>query len=79
MIELAWLWVRWQPDSPISRKWKPRLEKRGRSRKTAIVAVARELAVAILHLAKDGVEIRGAIKNGRLPVPTAILGSPLAA
>jgi len=79
MIELAWLWVRYQPDSPITRKWKPRLEKRGRTRRTAIVAVARQLAVAILRRLNNGVEMEGAIKNRALPVPATNPDWPLAA
>ena len=79
MVELAWLWVRFQPDSPITKKWKPRLEKRGRTRRTAIVAVARQLAVAILRRLNNGVEMEGAIKNRTLPVPATNPGSPLAA
>ncbi|MCK5806453.1 MAG: IS110 family transposase, partial [Lentisphaeria bacterium] len=38
MIQLAWLWLRYQPDSAISKKWEARMAGRGRSRKTAIVA-----------------------------------------
>lgn len=79
MIELAWLWVRHQPESPITKKWRPQLDKRGRSRKTAIVAVARQLAVALFRLAKHGTEIEGATKNRELPVPAGTPGSPLAA
>ena len=79
MVELAWLWIRYQPDSAITRKWLPRLEKKGRSRKTAIVAVARQLAVALLRAVKDGVEIPGAVKNRACPAPAERPGSPLAA
>jgi transposase len=79
LIELAWLWVRYQPDSPITRKWAPALARKGRGRKTAIVAVARQLAVALFRLLKHGQPLEGAVKNRPIPVPAATPGSPLAA
>jgi len=79
MIQLAWLWVHHQPDSAITRKWKPRLDKKGRSRKTAIVAMARQLAVALLRAVTDGVDIPGAVKKHECPAPAERPGSPLAA
>ena len=79
MIELAWLWVRYQPDSSITRKWTPALARKGRSRKTAIVAVARHLAVALYRLLKHGQALEGAVKNRPACVPAATPGSPLAA
>jgi transposase len=77
MVEMAWLWVRYQPDSVITRKWQPKLAEKGRSRKKAIVAVARQLAVAILRLLNEGIEIEGAVKNLPLVPPPARLGSPM--
>ncbi len=42
MIELAWLWVRHQPDSALSRWFRTRVgDERGRARRIAIVALAR--------------------------------------
>jgi transposase len=78
MIQLAWLWLRYQPDSRIAGKWEARLAGRGRSRKTAIVAVARQLSVALFRLAKHGEDIEGAVKNRQLTVPADNPGSPLA-
>jgi len=80
LIELAWLWTRHQPDSPITRKWAPALDRRcrGRGRKTAIVAVARQLAVALFRLLKHGEPLAGAVKNRPIRVPAATPGSPLA-
>jgi len=78
LIELAWLWVRYQPDSPITRKWAPALARKGRSRKTAIVAVARQLVVALFRLLKYGHPLEGAVKNRPIPVPAATPVSPLA-
>lgn len=75
-IQLAWLWVHWQPDSDITRKWAEQLKKKGRQRKTAIVAMARQLMVALFRRVTLNEEIAGATKNrkkskirrGRKPV-----------
>src|SRR5947208_2867687 len=46
MVELAWLWVRHQPDSAPSRWFRARVgHERGRVRRVAIVALARRLLV----------------------------------
>lgn len=45
-IEIAWCWVRYQPDSDITRWW-VRFGQNGRSRRIGIVAVARKLLVAM--------------------------------
>jgi transposase len=48
MIELAWLWLRYQPNSELSRWFRERFGAgNGRARKTGIVAVARKLLVAL--------------------------------
>jgi transposase len=78
LIELAWLWVRHQPDSPITRKWASALVRKGRGRKTAIVAVARQLAVALFRLLRYGEPLQGAVKNRPIPVPAAAPVAPLA-
>lgn len=78
LIELAWLWTRYQPGSPITKKWAPALVRRGRGRKTAIVAVARQMAVALFRLLKHGEPLEGAVKNRPIRVPAATPGSPLA-
>ncbi len=77
MIQLAWLWTRYQPNSEIAKKWLPKPTSRGRGRKTAIVAAARHLSVAVFRLVKHGEDTEGATKNRQLPVPTANPGSPL--
>ena len=44
MIELAWLWLRHQPNSPLSMWFRERVGTgKGRIRRIAIVAVARKL------------------------------------
>ena len=62
-IQLAWLWHHWQPDSEITKKWSKQLKQKGRQRKTAIVAMARQLMVALYRDIVKGEEIKGAKKN----------------
>lgn len=62
-VECAWLWYRWQPESRLVKKWKDRLEQKGRIRRTAIVAMARQLMVALWRYVVKGEEIQGAIIN----------------
>jgi transposase len=48
MVELAWLWLRYQPDSALSRWFRERVgSERGRIRRITIVALARKLLVAL--------------------------------
>jgi transposase len=62
MIELAWLWVRHQPDSALTRWFKKRVaEGGGRQRKTMIVALARKLLIALWKYVTAGVVIEGAV------------------
>ena len=62
MIELAWMWLRHQPDSALTLWFKERA-KRGdkRTRKTMIVALARKLLVALWKYVNAGVVIQGAV------------------
>ena len=62
MIQLAWLWLRHQPQSALAR-WFNAQGLRGRKtwRKTAIVALARKLLVALWKLVTHGVVIEGAV------------------
>jgi len=62
-IQLAWLWMHWQPDSFLTLKYKEQLNKKGRQRKTAIVAMGRQLMVALYRRVVKGIDIEGAIKN----------------
>ncbi len=62
MVQLAWLWLRHQPTSAPSLWFKERVERAGgRGRKTAIVALARRLLVALWRFVSDGVVIEGAV------------------
>ena len=61
MIQLAWLWLRHQPDSALSRWFRERVERSGgRFRKTMITALARKLLVAFWKYATAGVVIEQA-------------------
>lgn len=46
-IELAWSWLRWQPQSELSRWFQTRFGQHGRARRIGIVAVARKLMIAL--------------------------------
>lgn len=54
-IELAWLWLRHQPDSALSRWFRTRAANAGkRARRIAIVALARKLIVALWRYLTTG-------------------------
>jgi transposase len=62
MVELAWLWLRYQPTSALSLWFKERVKcNGGRGKKTTIVALARKLLVALWKLVSNGVVIEGAV------------------
>ncbi|HTO63257.1 MAG TPA: IS110 family transposase [Bradyrhizobium sp.] len=58
MVQLAWLWLRHQPQSELSKWFKARGE---RGRKGSIVALARKLLVALWKYVTQGVVIEGAV------------------
>lgn len=63
MVELAWLWLRYQPDSALSRWFRARVgSERGRIRRITIVALARKLLVALWRY----------ISSGELPAGAAL-------
>jgi transposase len=60
-IELAWLWLRHQPETALSRWFRERVRSdRGRVRRVSIVALARKLLVALWRFGADGVVPEGA-------------------
>ena len=62
LIQLAWLWLRHQPQSALAIWFKERVNRNGgRLKKTAIVALARKLLVALWKYVTAGVVIEGAI------------------
>jgi transposase len=62
MVELAWLWLRNQPDSALARWFHQRVERNGgRLRKPMIVALGRKLLIALWKYVTAGVAIDGAV------------------
>ena len=66
LIQLAWLWLRYQPDSALATWFRERVGTlQGRTRRIAIVAMARKLLIALWRYVEtgvvpDGVKIRAA-------------------
>jgi len=61
-IELAWLWLRHQPDSALSRWFRARVGAlTGRMRRIAVVALARKLVVALWRYLESGLIPTGAV------------------
>jgi len=61
LVELAWFWLRYQPNSKLSLWWRERFGGTGmRGRKVGIVALARKLAIALWRFVEDGVVPEGA-------------------
>jgi transposase len=62
LIQLAWLWLRHQPQSALALWFKERVSRNGgRLKKTTIVALARKLLVALWKYVTAGVVIEGAV------------------
>jgi transposase len=60
-IQLAWGWLRWQPDSALAAWFRHRFGSAGgRSRRIGIVAVARKLVIALWRFVEHGVVPEGA-------------------
>ena len=61
IVEMAWLWLRHQPDSALARWYHDRVRRQGgRMKKVTIVALARKLLVALWKHVTAGVVIEGA-------------------
>ena len=61
-IQLAWLWLRHQPGSSLSRWFHARVgDRRGRIRRITIVAVARKLMIALWRYVTLGLVPEGAL------------------
>jgi len=61
-IELAWLWLRWQPNSKLSKWYNERFGDSGdRLRRIGIVALARKLLVALWKYIEFGIVPDGAV------------------
>jgi transposase len=67
LVEIAWCWLRYQPDSALARWWRARFANAGgRTRKVAIVALARKLLVALWRYLEDGLVPEGAILKAKV-------------
>lgn len=60
MTQLAWGWLRWQPQSALTRWFHTRFATGSRQRRIGIVAVARKLVIALWHYVEHGVVPDGA-------------------
>jgi transposase len=69
LIEMAWFWLRYQPDSAIARWFTQRTlgnAQNKRAKRIAIVAVARRLVIALWRYLEHGVIPEGAVlKNAK--------------
>jgi transposase len=62
LVELAWLWLRYQPASRLAEWFRSRTGGAGgRLRKVLIVALARKLLVALWRFCREGVVPEGAV------------------
>jgi transposase len=61
MVQLAWSWVHWQPQSALARWYRERFGQGKRTRKVGIVALARKLLIALWRYATQGVIPAGAV------------------
>jgi transposase len=61
VVEVAWAWVRWQPDSALTRWYRQRFGAgSGRLRRIGIVALARKLVIALWRYSEQGIVPAGA-------------------
>ena len=62
LVEVAWGWVRWQPDSALTRWYRTRFGAGGgRLRRIGIVALARKLLIALWRYSEQGIVPAGAV------------------
>jgi len=62
MIQLVWLWLRYQPDSARAAWFRNRVGAlQGRTRRIAIVAMARKLLIALWRYVETGVMPDGVV------------------
>ena len=80
MIQLAWLWLRYQPGSELAEWFRNRVGTlAGRTRRIAIVAMARKLLIALWRYVETGVVPAGAeIRDHELAHPVLIKDVPAA-
>lgn len=62
LIEMAWFWLRYQPDSALTQWFTRRTQGNNkRGKRIAIVAVARKLVIALWRYLKHGIMPEGAV------------------
>jgi len=64
MVQLAWGWLHWQPQSALTRWYQERFGRGKRARRVGIVALARKLLIALWRYATAGVLPAGAVLKG---------------
>jgi transposase len=63
-VELAWLWLQWQPDTALARWFHARVGAgTGRQKRVMIVALARKLLIALWRFLEHGLVPDGAVLN----------------
>jgi transposase len=71
MVELAWCWLRFQPESALSRWFEERFAHgNSRQRRTGIVALARRLLIDLWRFVETGVVPEGAKLKTATPTRT---------
>jgi len=66
MVQLAWSWVRYQPDSALTAWYQGKFGRGSRRlRRIGIVALARKLLIALWHYVEHGEIPEGAIVKGQ--------------
>ena len=65
MVQLAWSWVHWQPQSALTQWYVARFGQGRRARKVGIVALARKLLIALWRWATAGILPTGAVLKTR--------------
>jgi transposase len=66
MVQLAWSWVRYQPDSALTQWYQEKFGRGSRRlRRIGIVALARKLLIALWHYVEHGEIPEGAIVTGQ--------------
>ena len=61
LVQLAWLWLRYQPDSALTKWFMERFGQGKRSRRIGIVALARKLYIALWKYVTQGEIPEGAV------------------
>lgn len=76
-VELAWFWLRYQPQSELSQWYRRRFADRGKvAQRIGIVALARKVLIALWRYLRDGVLPAGAaLKDGPVTAAEELLAA----